>query len=246
MKLKTALKTIGGGLQLLWINLVNPYGKYNRFPSRNTKRVIVLVPGWLGPASSMDALARRFEEEGFTVCTFHMGFWSLLPLKFLRRMLQRFLFALSVHCPDLNRIYLVAHSMGGLVCWDLIQTGNVDGKRVRMVALGAMFQGTIAAIFGLIFSFSAWQLLPFRSRFNPRPHHGRMHYVPLLSIAGRSDVVVPPDRSHHPQAINEDVPADHGSLLTGPHAFRLALNFFRKADDEYDPPVRESTWGPYR
>jgi triacylglycerol lipase len=110
------------------------------------RRPILLVPGWLGRASDMLALKERFVRDGWSEA-------EVFPLEFadpvgssvdhaaeLELALESVLLETGAHQVD-----VVAHSMGGLAVWVLLQKEGALLPINRVVFLATPFQGTVTA-----------------------------------------------------------------------------------------------------
>lgn len=115
-------------------------------PRAPERRPILLVPGWLGRSLDMMALKERLVRDG----------WEeevVLPLEFedpvgssqehaeelaeaLRSVLAR---------TGARRVDIVAHSMGGLAVWVLLQEKGALLPIQRVVFLATPFEGTVTA-----------------------------------------------------------------------------------------------------
>ena len=110
------------------------------------RRPVLLVPGWLGRSLDMMALKERLIRDGWEEA-------DIFPLEFvdpvgssvdhaaeLGRAIQSVL--IETGAPEVD---VVAHSMGGLAAWVLLQERGSLLPVNRMVFLATPFQGTVTA-----------------------------------------------------------------------------------------------------
>lgn len=237
---KPAYQTLRGGVAYVRL-LLDPdadISKETFLPPEGVTRAVLHIPGLFEPASVMGAFMHRFRTfSGLSVCSFHVGSRARLSFKDLGYLLACRIAHILSECRNLKRLDIVAHSMGGLLAMDAINHGALDGHHCRMVTLGTMHRGAWSALPMCLISKSARDLLPFRKRFHA-DLSPRLRCVPLLSIAGTSDLFVPlarcrPRHSEH----FETVDADHASLLFKKETFLLAHNFLERRDIIF-PPIR--------
>lgn len=114
--------------------------------TRPERRPVLLIPGWMSRAVDLMALQERFVRDGWP------REW-ILPLEFEdpvgsstdhARELDEALLALQARA-GVEELDVVAHSMGGLALWVLLQ--ETDGLLPirRVVFLATPFQGTVTA-----------------------------------------------------------------------------------------------------
>jgi hypothetical protein len=237
---RSIFHTVWGGLQyarMLLGSKEQVQGEHAAFPPEETTHAVLIIPGWLGPGSAGDALARRFKRKNIPACTFHIGFHTIKRYDDILMMLKRHVAQLRKACPHLTRLNLVGHSMGGQLAIDIILDGTLDGLEVQLATLGSMHRGTWSALLGCPFSHSAWTLLPIHHRFRSRHDYGRLKLVPFLSIAGTRDLIVPPRRTKHPLAVHQTVRSDHGTLLFKGKVFTLVYAFFQQEKSNKPVPL---------
>lgn len=115
-------------------------------PSEPENLPILLVPGWMGRSLDMMALKERFLRDGWDEK-------EVFPLEFidpvgssvehadeLKEAIQNLLLETGAREVD-----IVAHSMGGLAVWVLLQEEGVLLPVRRVVFLATPFQGTVTA-----------------------------------------------------------------------------------------------------
>jgi triacylglycerol lipase len=106
----------------------------------------VLVPGWLGRLHELGALRERFLRDGWAD-------WDVLALEFAdpvgsnldhARELEEAIHLLLSQTES-EEVDIVAHSMGGLAVWLLLQEKGHQLPVRRVVFLGSPLQGTVVA-----------------------------------------------------------------------------------------------------
>lgn len=190
---------------------------------------VFLIPGFLGPQSVMLPLELRFEHEGINAFTFDLGLYSTLPFFVIVRRITQVIGMVRSLYPELRRLDIVAHSMGGLIAEMLITGGHLDGFDTRLVTLGTPFMGTWAALMGCTISFSAYEMLPVHPRYREQNGSRKRITAPFLSIAGDYDILAPAERCRHPDALMMDMPVDHAGLILRKKVFHAAMDFITTA-----------------
>lgn len=227
--IRSAYHTVYGGIQyaqLLLSTNRNAVGKFHQLPPPETRKAVLIIPGWLAPGSAGDVFAHLFHQKKLFACTFHIGFQAVRFYRTVLKQLKEYLRDLRAACPSLEELCIVAHSMGGILALDAIADGVLDGLVVRFATLGTMHRGTWGALLGCFFSHSARELVPWNSRFKNVAMDTRLKWIPFLSIAGRHDLIVPSACCHHPMAQMEEIEADHGTLLIKRDVFKRIYAFF--------------------
>lgn len=110
---------------------------YNRVlpvQKEGTKRPVVLVPGWIGRTRSFLKMAERLAREGHPVYPIPLGY-QLGCIDRKAWVLSKFL---DEH--ELSDVYVVAHSMGGLVSVRSMMKG--EDRIRRLITMGTPYQGT--------------------------------------------------------------------------------------------------------
>jgi len=195
---------------------------------------VVLVPGLMEPARLMRNIDKRLKEAGFATYIFHVGLQTLLPYMVIRWRAIRTIRHIRQSFPQLQRLDLVAHSLGGLLAMDVIRSGACDGLRIRLVTLGTAHRGTWMAVLGM-WSLSAYQLFPFHPRYWFNGASRCAQNVTHLSIAGTSDWLAPKERCNSPHAKNVLAHTGHSGLLTDSGVQAAILVFLK--DPQPSPPV---------
>lgn len=199
----------------------------------HVQHAVLIIPGFLGPSSVTRPLEERFERAGIPAFSFNLGLLSALPHRTIVRLIRRRIERVRDRFPWLLRLDIVAHSMGGLIAEEALLAGVFDGfDEVRLVTLGAPFQGTWAALMACTLPGAA-EMLP----IHPRRRNGRTNGTPsndgdtalptrpFLSIAGKFDLLAPAGRCRHPAAEYKPLPVDHVGLIFRKDVFEEALAF---------------------
>lgn len=101
---------------------------------------VILLHGLHMHAWAMQPLANRLREQGFTVNIF--GYYSMLqPISAHSDRLNRYL---CQHFQTTQPLYLVGHSLGGLVIRDFLQRYS-NWQIERVVTLGTPHNGSLSA-----------------------------------------------------------------------------------------------------
>lgn len=119
-----------------------------------SKRPVLLVPGWCGRTRSFRKMAERLVREGYPVYPVPLGS-QLGCIDRKARLVSKFL---DLH--GLEDVYVVAHSMGGLISVRSMMKGET---RIRkLVTMGTPYRGThviylgYAVTLALVLALSFW------------------------------------------------------------------------------------------
>ena len=110
------------------------------------RRPVLLVPGWMGRSEDMMAMKERFVRDGW-------GDEDVVPLEFADPVGSSVghaeELALAIQAlqdrTGAEEVDIVAHSMGGLAVWVLLQKDGPRPPIRRVVFLATPFQGTVTA-----------------------------------------------------------------------------------------------------
>lgn len=226
------VRTIDNSAAYLHLLLTRRDGEERGYElSRRTgsKKVVLLVPGFLGTRGALDILSRRFTHLGIPTFSLDPGLATILPQASVRASLETKIREMRKALDRIEQFDIVGHSLGGLLAYDVIETGLLDGLDARLVTLGTPFRGTWAGLLGGGLLPGANELLPIMSRYRDFGSTPRKSTVPLLSIAGEFDILAPPQRCRHPEAAFELLPVDHAGLVIRKNVFERVISFLTAA-----------------
>ncbi|MGD2121665.1 MAG: hypothetical protein PVJ76_07965 [Gemmatimonadota bacterium] len=200
------------------------------------RRPVMLIPGWLGRSMDMMPLKERLVRDGWREA-------DVLPLEFddpvgsnvdhareVDRAIQRI-----VRETEGSEIDIVAHSMGGLAVWFLLQEKGFLLPIHRVVFLATPFQGTVTA-------YLAWgdggpEMIP-DSEFLTELQQGGwpQRWVNSLAIRTPLDLTVVPGYGAAPLGIEDKVVCcpTHQGLLDHEETYVLIRDFLlfgKKAEE---------------
>ena len=121
---------------------------------QGSKRPVLLVPGWCGRTRSFRKMAERLAAEGYPVYPVPLGS-QLGCIDRKASLLSKFL---DLH--GLEDVYVVAHSMGGLISVRSMMKGETRIR--RLITMGTPYRGTHVIYLGylvtlaLVFALSFW------------------------------------------------------------------------------------------
>lgn len=194
---------------------------------------VVLVPGAFGQDYLYwNVLGASLGEAGHPVYTLTFPTLTLSDLTESAKLLaSRVEQVRSAH--GVEKVGLVAHSMGGLIARYYLRFLNGAAATRVLVCLGVPHRGTLTAATGAALK-GARQALP-GSPFLKRLNGGdRRHGAPIVNIYSSTDFIVVPRSSavlDHPEAINYCAPlAGHWGLLVS----KRVRDWVREALE--DPP----------
>ena len=194
------------------------------------RRPIVLVPGWLGRLPELAALRERFLRDGWAE-------WEVLALEFEdpvgsnldhARELEEAIHLLLSQARS-EEVDILAHSMGGLAVWLLLQErGHVLPIR-RVVFLASPLQGTVVA--HLAWGEGGREMRP-GSEFLDRLQSGGQpqEWVEALTIRTPLDLNVVPWYGATLPGLGDRVVCcpTHQGLLDHEETYRIAKDFLAR------------------
>ncbi|MBT8398677.1 MAG: alpha/beta hydrolase [Gemmatimonadetes bacterium] len=227
--------------------LGNPSGPGQESPlspyqeQSTTRRPVLLVPGWLGRSMDMMALKERLEREGWDGA-------SVFPFEF-----DDPVGSSVAHAEELEdaieavlrqtgsrELDIIAHSMGGLALWFLLQKRQGALPINRAVFLATPFQGTVTA-------YLAWgeggpEMVPDSEFLQERQRAGwPQRWVNSLAIRTPLDLTVVPGYDVSPLGIDDQVICcpTHQGLLDHEETFLLIRDFLldRREEEVYPGAV---------
>ena len=190
---------------------------------------IILVQGFGADRHSLDPIAHLLGKMGFKIFSFKLGPLGLFNVENIEKSAQHIVAELKKL--NLKKVSFVAHSMGGLIVLSLIYLFKeikffVDIEKVIM--LGSPIQGVWLADMA---SKIVGKYLPcvaemcHGSRLIRQLQNEILHHPPkfkLISVAGESDFIVPPESAKCPNAENIVIQGvGHAGLVTSHKAQRL-------------------------
>ncbi len=210
----------------------------------SNKPIVVLVSGFGVGRRSLSIFRRRFSEAGYDV-----AFFSLTDPHWLRgleyyadRLSQLIVELRKSRTREKSRIYVVAHSAGGLVARDVMQRNGGFHYVDALVTLGTPHSGTWHALLGLftpllmkarvLFDICPWST--YLAKLNARELPSDYAFLSLYST---QDLVCSPvscefsgwleKHAKHKQHALTNI--THTSFLTSRSVFQLVVQFFDKA-----------------
>ncbi len=191
---------------------------------KHIRRVVCVIPGFLGTRSVTRPLEIRFDHAGVPAFSFNLGLISTLPMRVILWFFKRRIDIVRRLYPYLERVDLVGHSMGGIIALEAIECGIFAGLDTCLVGLGSPFRGTNAAYLGWFIPGAA-EMFPVHPRYwSNRPFH-RVLDIPFLSLAGQYDILAPPERCRHLCATFRSLPVDHAGLIFRKSVFEEVFAF---------------------
>ena len=224
------------------------------------RHVVVLLHGWAGWSRMLLSLEHHLQDRlGRRVVRAQIG----RGLDCIRGCAERANSALQrlAEQGPLDAVDLVGHSMGGLVATELLKSLD-RGRRVRsVITLGTPHRGSPLARLGARvlrgLSGSLEQMLPEAEFLRALHAQPLPRGTALYSVAGTSDLVVPPRYAELPQRTGCHnlvlLGADHWGLTLDPSSHQLVERLLRRrekpergslvcdrCDQEADPAPRDS------
>ncbi len=226
---------------------IPPSGKLEHEPEDPpVRRPVLLIPGWLGRSMDMMALKERLVRDGWEE-------GEVLPLEFedpvgsnldhaeeLDQALQG-----VVRATDASEVDIVAHSMGGLAVWVLLQEKGFLLPIRRVAFLATPFQGTVTAY--LAWGAGGAEMIP-ESDFLKGLQRGGwpQRWVNALVIRTPLDLTVVPGYGVPPMGIDDRVVCcpTHQGLLDHEETYTLIRDFLLFGKKEREGGFPGSINGP--
>ncbi len=217
------------------------------------KPTIILVSGFGATRRTLTIMRKRLIKDGFNV--FAVGLeWTTISEAFLgffpvaHKIYSLILRIRKLRGMQKSKIYLVAHSAGGLASRWYIQMLGGSHYCDALVTLGTPHRGTWVAGLGFISHLALkarclYQMLPF-SRFirslNKTPYPKNF---PTLALSSNGDFLCPKQSTALPDTVfgNQDVTAvelskiSHSEFLMSKKSYSLMSSFLHKLSKEETP-----------
>ena len=212
----------------IFVGIFTPVPKY----VKGKKRTVVLVCGFLGRPITWLRMRARLIKMGYSVYTMSLGFQvGSIEKKSIK--LQDYL-----EKNNLNDVYLVCHSMGGLIA---VNMGYKGRDRVRsFITLGTPFGGTWLAIFAPFFN-GVRQMIP-SGPFIKKIRNMTSTISNLQGVFGSWDQIVLSQNRSRPGHF-DDIKIDeigHFNLAMGASAIECTLELLEKKEIKDPLPEKEA------
>jgi pimeloyl-ACP methyl ester carboxylesterase len=204
---------------------------------------VLLIHGYLATRGSVHLLERRLTEMSYVVMTYPLGPVHLGDIRDSSTFIARKVRSLIAQT-GVEKVDIVAHSMGGLVALDYVKRGGGWQHVRRLVLLGTPARGTWSALFGLLaapLGRGGRQLLP-GSAFLRELEQAPMPPGPeVVSVAGGRDWLAPPRTTRVRGARRVDVATGHSGLLVDEAVAVTVGEILAAADSGPRRPARSET-----
>ena len=214
-----------------------PVGSQQEQPPE--RRPVLLVPGWMGRSLDMMALKERLVRDGWAEeDVFPLEFADPVgsSLEHAEELYQALQDALRE--TEAEEVDVVAHSMGGLALWVLLQQRGSLLPVNRAVFLATPFQGTVTAY--LAWGTGGPEMVP-GSQFLQGLHEGGLPQRWLNSMVIRTplDLTVVPGVGVTPLGIGDEVICcpTHQGLLDHEETYLLIRDFLLNGREVGDDPA---------
>jgi pimeloyl-ACP methyl ester carboxylesterase len=176
---------------------------------------VLLIHGYLATRGSVHLLERRLTERKHVVMTYPLGPLHLGDIRDSSRFIAGKVQSLLAQT-GVEKVDIVAHSMGGLVALDYLKCGGGAPHVRRLVLMGTPARGTWSALLGIVtapLGRGGRQLLPGseflreldRTPLPPGPE--------VVTLAGDRDWLAPPRTTRIKGARRVDVATGHSGFL---------------------------------
>ncbi|HEY4184318.1 MAG TPA: alpha/beta fold hydrolase [Polyangia bacterium] len=206
---------------------------------------VLLIHGYLATRGSVHLLERRLTEMNHVVMTFRLGPVHLGDIRdsatFIARKVESLITQTGV-----DKVDIVAHSMGGLVALDYVKRGGGWRNVRRLVLLGTPTQGTWSALLGLMtapLGKAVRQLLP-GSEFLRELERAPLPAGPeVITVAAGRDWLAPPRSTRIKGARRVDVATGHSGLLVDENVAETVAKILAAPCGEASSPGHDDEGG---
>lgn len=176
---------------------------------------VLLIHGYLATRGSLHLLEQRLTDRGHVVMTYRLGPMNLGDIRDSAGLIARKVESLVAQT-GVERVDLVGHSMGGLVC--LYYLKRLGGRRRvrKLIMLGTPVRGTWTAALALgmlPFGRASLQLLPGSPFLRELAEGGPLPGVEVVSVAGDRDWFAPVRTTALQGVRHLALPTGHSGLL---------------------------------
>jgi pimeloyl-ACP methyl ester carboxylesterase len=200
---------------------------------------VLLIHGFMANRGSVHLLERRLTERRHVVMTYRLGPLHLGDIRDSSAFIAGKVESLSAQT-GVQKVDIVAHSMGGLVALDYVKRHGGAPNVRRLVLLGTPSHGTWSALLGLVtapLGRGGRQLLP-GSDFLHELELAPMPPGPqVITVAGSRDWLAPPSTTLVTGARHLEVAAGHSGLLVDEAVADTIADILGAPDDESGAPA---------
>jgi triacylglycerol lipase len=176
---------------------------------------VLLLHGYMATRGSVHLLEERLTARGHVVMTYRLGPLHLRDIRESARFIAGKVESLVAQT-GVEKVDVVAHSMGGLVALDYLKRLQGHRRVRRLVLLGTPILGTWSAVLGLAtvpLARASWQLLPGSSFLRELARLPMPKGPEVIAICGDRDWLAPPHTTAFAGVRHLALPTGHTGLL---------------------------------
>jgi pimeloyl-ACP methyl ester carboxylesterase len=176
---------------------------------------VLLIHGYLATRGSVHLLERRLADQGRVVMTYRLGPIHMGDIRESAGYIARKIESLSAQT-GVDKVDVVAHSMGGLVALDYLKRLGGQRRIRRLVLLGTPILGTWSALLGILtvpLGRASLQLLPGSAFLRELAELPMPPGPEVTAIAADRDWLAPPRTTVIAGIRNLVVATGHSGLL---------------------------------
>jgi len=176
---------------------------------------VLLIHGFLANRGSVHLLERRLSERDHVVMTYRLGPLHLGDIRDSSAFIAGKVQSLSAQT-GVQKVDIVAHSMGGLVALDYVKRHGGWQNVRRLVLLGTPSHGTWSALLGIVtapLGRGGRQLLPGSDFLRELAQTPLPPGPQVITVAGSRDWLAPPSTTFVAGARHLEVATGHTGLL---------------------------------
>jgi len=183
--------------------------------SEGRGRPVLLIHGFLANRGSLHMLETCLTEAGHVVLTFRLGALNLRDIRDSAELVAAKVESLAAQT-GVDRVDVVAHSMGGLLALDYIKRRGGRRRVRRLVMLGTPTRGTWTAVLALAstpLGRAGLQLLPGSAFLRELEDIPLPSEVDVVAVTAERDWLTPPTRSLLHGVRHISLPTGHTGLI---------------------------------
>lgn len=194
---------------------------------------VLLLHGYLATRGSVHLLEQRLTHMGHVVMTYRLGPVQMGDIRQSSGFIAGKVDSLRAQT-GVEKVDVVAHSMGGLVALDYLKRLNGHRHIRRLILLGTPVQGTWSALMGLMtvpLGQATVQLLPGSAFLHELAARPMPPGPEVVTIAAERDWLAPPRTTVLPGSRHVSIATGHSGLLVDDQVAQTVSQLLRAGPD---------------
>lgn len=193
---------------------------------------VLLLHGYLANRGSVHLMEQRLTRLGHVVMTYRLGPVQMGDIRHSAGFIAGKVDSLIAQT-GVQKVDVVAHSMGGLVALDYLKRLNGHTRIRRLILLGTPVHGTWSALMSLVtapLGQATVQLLPGSTFLHDLAAAPLPPGPEVITIAGERDWLAPPRTTVLPGAEHLQLPTGHSGLLVDEQVTEQVSELLRRGE----------------